>query len=335
VITEQPSTSLDGLLHGAGQHLRAPHRLLRQRQPSPLDALLEHSTGVPTIKQGAMRPWAELLIRAYWACGGQTDTCTARRALELVVASFVASMSALEIFDDLVDGDEPVGGRQAPNLALALLGESTGLLARLPSTRVASILACWGDSWARCAAAQAQDVACATERNLTVEQAVVVAEGSGAFTRWAVEAGAVMAGAGTHLRAPLVAFGRHLGTAEKLLHDIHDLWPGPHPSHDLHRPSCSLALAVARQHNLVTSAPCMESDDAMPRRQLLECGALHYAWAYADWYRLQAGDALERFAQAGGDPALLIPVLALPDEVRAVRVEEADRARSFSCGASP
>jgi geranylgeranyl pyrophosphate synthase len=168
------------------------------------------------------------------------------------------------------------------------------------------------------------DVARATEHNLTVEQAVVVAEGSGAFTRWAVEAGAVMAGAGTHLRAPLVAFGQHLGTAEKLLHDSHDLWPGPHPSHDLHRPSCSVALAVARQHNiLVTNASCMESDDAMLRRQLLECGALHYAWAYADWYRLQAADALERFAQAGGNPEPLIPVLALPDEVRAVRVEEA------------
>jgi hypothetical protein len=323
LIAEQPSTALAGLLHGAGQRLRAPHRLLRQRQPSPLDALLERSTGGPTAEQGAMRPWAELLIRAYWVCGGQTDTCAARRALELVVASFVAGMSALEIFDDLVDGDEPVGGRQAPNLALALLGESTALLARLPSTRVASMLACWGKSWARCAAAQAQDMACATEHNLTVEQAVVVAEGSGAFTRWAVEAGAVMAEAGTHLRAPLVAFGQHLGTAEKLLHDIHDLWPGPHPSHDLHRPSCSLALAVARQHNLVTRTSCMESDDAMLRRQLLESGALHYAWAYADWYRLQAADALDRFAQAGGDPTPLVPVLALPPEVRAIRTRTA------------
>jgi hypothetical protein len=79
----------------------------------------------------------------------------------------------------------------------------------------------------------------------------------------------------------------------------------------------------------------MESDDARLRRQLLECCALHYAWAYADCYRLQAADALDRFARAGGDPTPLVPVLALPDDLRAVRVEEAARASSFSCGAPP
>jgi hypothetical protein len=67
----------------------------------------------------------------------------------------------------------------------------------------------------------------------------------------------------------------------------------------------------------------MESDDAMLRRQLLECGALHYAWAYADWYRLLAADALDRFARAGGDPTPLVPVLALPPEVRAIQTRTA------------
>jgi geranylgeranyl pyrophosphate synthase len=165
-------------------------------------------------------------------------------------------------------------------------------------------------------------VARATDPDLTVEQAVAVAEGSGSPTRWAVEAGALLAGG--NLRQPLAEFGQHLGTAEKLLHDVHDLWPGERPSHDLRRPSCNLAVVVARGQGVVSRGSDVASvDDDTLRRRLLESGALHYAWACADWYRLQAADALDRFAQAGGDPTPLVPVLALPPEVRAVQTRTA------------
>ncbi len=324
-MEEQSSLLLASLLHGAGQRLLCEHRRVHQRHPSALGALLCHGAPPAAVEQGPLRPWAELVIRSYWACGGRTTTSAQRHALEIVAAAFAVGMSALNILDDVIDGDEPDGGHQGPNLALAFISESLALLARLPAAHSASLVACWSESWARCAAAQAQDVACAADDSLTVDQALAVATGSGLFTRWAADAGAALAGTGNHLRAPLAAFSQHLGTAEKLLHDVHDVWPGDHPTRDLHRPSCNLALVVARQEGAIPGAYDREvtANDTPLRQRLLESGALHVAWAYADWYRLQAAEALERFAEAGGDAAPLIPVLALSPELCTMKTEQA------------
>ena len=332
-MADQSSSALTNLLHGAGQRLLVQHKLSRCPRPSPLDALVGCVAGPATVEQGPLRPWAELMIRSYWACGGEVNRRAERRALEIAVAALVVGMSALEILDDLIDGDEPAGGQQGPNLALVCIGESMALLSRLPSQRSVPMLACWGESWVHCAAAQARDAACSAERNLTVEQAVAVAAGSGSFTRWAVETGAVMAGARKALRTPLAEFGQQLGAAEKLLHDIHDLWPGSRPSRDLRRPTCNPALVIARLHDAV--APPYHSDvinDDLPRRRILESGALHYAWAYADQYRLQAADALARFAHVGGDPTPLTPVLALSPELAAIREDDVVERFAFSGG---
>jgi len=330
-MEEHDAAALAGLLHGAGRRLFAQHRLLCRRQPSVLDALLRRFAGPSSVEQGSLRPWAESMIRAYWACGGHMDAPMARDDLVTAVAAFAACMGALEIFDDLVDGDEPDGGQQAPNLALAFIGESTALLARLSPPRAAPLIAAWGDLWMRCAAAQARDVALSGRRDLTVEQAVAVAEGCGLFTRWPIEAGALLAGPADNVRAPLMEFGQHLGTAEKLLHDIHDLWPGERSSHDLHRPTCNLALAVVRKHCILTiGRDGAAFDDDTLRRHIHESGALHYAWAYADQYRLRAADALDRFARAGGDPAPLVPLLALSPELRAARLDDSDAPIAFA-----
>lgn len=323
-------TLLEDLLRGAGRRLLAQRRALDWRHLPALTELLEQGVGPRAIQQGPLRPWAESMIRAYWACGGRTNTLMEADELEMAVAALAACMGALEILDDLVDGDEPAGGRQAPNLALVFIGESTLLLTRLSPARAAPLLAFWGAMWTRCAAAQAQDVALSEQRDLTVAQALAVAEGSGPFTRWAVEAGALLAGAPADLRAPLADFGRYLGTAEKLLHDVHDLWPDEHPARDLHRPSCNLALVVARGEGVLPQdRDAATGDDDALRRRIHGSGALHYAWAYADQYQLQAAEALERFAAAGGDAAPLIPVLALPPEVLAARTDGAGCAPLF------
>jgi len=318
-------TLLEDLLRGAGRRLLAQRRVLGWRQPPALTEMLEQGVGPRAIEGGPLRPWAESMIRAYWACGGRTNTPMEVDELEMAVAAFTACMGALEIFDDLVDGDEPDGGRQAPNLALAFIGESTLLLSRLSPARAAPLLAFWGDMWMRCAAAQAQDVAFSTDPHLTVTQALMVAEGSGPFTHWAVEAGALLAGAPADLCAPLADFGQRLGTAEKLLHDVHDLWPDGHPSRDLHRPSCNLTLVVARNEGVLLQDRDAATDDDALRRRIHDSGALHYTWAYADQYRLQAAAALERFAAAGGDPEPLVSVLALPPELLEARKDGASR----------
>jgi len=323
--SEEPNeAAVLSLLRDAGQHLLWQRQLLSHDQPSALDALLRQEAGAALVEGGRLRPWLELMIRAYWACGEHAHTPAARRNLATVLAAFAASMGALEVLDDLADGDLPAAGRQAPNLALALLGESTALLCRLPSGPRARLLPYWGSMWTRCAAAQAEDVALAARADLTEAEALMVARGSGLLTRWAVEAGALVAGAGADLRAPLADFGQHLGAAEKLLHDLLDLWPGAGPARDLSRWSCSLALAVARRSGLIPREPVETADAANALRdRLLQSGLLHYAWACADQCRCDAANALDRFARAGGDPTPLRGVLALPPELQPLQMEDA------------
>jgi len=315
---------LEALLGGAARLLSCRHEALARYRPSALDLLLPQVAGPAQIERGALRPWLALLTRAYRACGGDGRAPGTRRELETVLAAFAAAMAALEILDDMVDGDPPEGGRQAPNLALALIGQSTQLLCDLPIPLGHRLLALWGELWARCAAAQALDFSLASTSDLTLDQALAVARGSGLVTRWAVEAGALAAGAPAALIAPLVDFGEHLGAADKLLHDLHDLWPGAHRSRDLHRPNCSLTLVAARDLGLAGGEhPATLDNDAALRQRLLAGGALHFAWACADEHRLGAAAALEAFARAGGDPEPLLPALALSPDLQVFELQDA------------
>ena len=320
----QADAEVAGLLHGAGERLLASHDLLRQRHRAALDLLLRGDAGAQPLEQGGLRLQAELLIRAHWACGARADTSIARRDLETVVAAFAAVVCALEVLDELADGDEPAADCQASDLGLALLGESIELFRGLPEPLGPRLLAHWGALWTRCAAARTLDAALSAWPDLTVSQAIRVATSSGLVTQWAVEAGATSAGAAPALVAPLADFGRSLGTAQKLLHDLHDLWPGAHRCGDLRRPRCNLALAVARDSGLAPTEgdPGARDGDGL-RRRLFECGALDYARACADQYCRHAADALRRFAGAGGDPAPLAGLLDLPPELQVVQMENA------------
>ena len=313
----QTDDEVAGLLHGAGERLLVSHDLLRQRHLAALDLLLQGEAGAPAPGPSGLRLQSELLIRAHWACGGQAHTSTARHYLETVVAAFAAVVCALEVLDEPADG-------QASDLALALLGESIELVRGLPEPLAPRLLAHWGALWTRCAAARTLDAALCAWPDLTVSQAIRVATTSGLVTQWAVEAGAIVADAAPGLVAPLADFGRYLGTAQKLLHDLHALSLGGHRSGDLRRLSGNLALAVARDSGLAPTEPDpgVLDDDAL-RRRLVECGTLDYAWACADQCRRHAAGALRLFAGAGGDPIPLAGLLDLPPELHVVPMEDA------------
>jgi geranylgeranyl pyrophosphate synthase len=305
-----------GLLHGAGERLLASHDLLRQRHLAALDLLLQGEAEAPTPGRGGLRFQLELLIRAQWACDAQVHTSSARRDLEAVVAAFAAVVCALEILDELADG-------QASDLALALLGESIELVRGVPEPLAPRLLAHWGALWTRCAAARTLDAALATWPDLTVSQAIRVATTSGLVTQWAVEAGAIIADAAPGLMAPLADFGRYLGTAQKLLHDLHALSAGAHHWGDLRRLSGKGALVVARDSGLPPTEPdpgVLDGD--LLRRQLVECGTLDYAWACADQCRRRAAAALRLFAGAGGDPTPLAGLLDLPPRLHFVPMDD-------------
>ena len=173
------------------------------------------------------------------------------------------------------------------------------------------LLARWGVLWTRCAAARTLDAARWAWPDLTVSQAIRVATRCGLVTQWAAEAGATSADAAPALMTPLADFGRSLGTAHTLLHDLPARWPGAHRSGDLCRPgSGNPALAGARDSGLApTEVDPGAHDGDVLRRRRAECGARDYARACADQYRRHAADALRRFAGAGGDPAPLAGLL--------------------------
>jgi hypothetical protein len=251
-----------------------------------------------------LRLQSELLIRAHWACGAPAHTSTARHYLETVVAAFAAVVCALEVLDELADG-------QASDLALALLGKSIELVRGLPEPLAPRLLAHWGALWTRCAAAQTLDAALSAGPDLTT---------SGRVTQWAVEAGAIIAEAAPELVAPLADFGRYLGTAQKLLHALS---PGAHRCGDLRRLSGNLTLAVAQDSGLApTESEPGVLDRAVLRRRLVECDAPDYARACADQCRRHAAEALRLFAGAGGNPTPLAGLLDLPPELRFVQMED-------------
>ena len=311
----QADDEVAGLLHGAGERLLPSHDL-RQHRLAALDLLLQGDDGAAAPGRRGLRLQSELLIRAQWACGTQAHTSTARRHLETVVAAFAAVVCALEVLDELSDG-------QASDLALALLSESIELVRGLPEALAPRLLAHWGALWTRCAAAQTLDAALSAGPDLTVSQAIRVATSSGLVTQWAVEAGAIVADAAPGLVAPLADFGRYLGTAQKLLHDLHALSPGAHRWGDPRRLSGDLAPAVARDSGLAPTEPDPGVlDGEVLGRRLVECDAPDYARACADQCRRHAAEALRLFAGAGGNPTPLAGLLDLPPELRFVQMED-------------
>ena len=309
----QADDEVAGLLHGAGERLLTSHDL-RQHRLAALDLLLQGEARAAAPGHSGLRLQSELLIRAHWACGAQADRSTARHYLETVVAAFAAVVCALEVLDELADG-------QASDLALALLGESIELVRSLPEPLAPRLLAHWGALWTRCATARTLDAALSAWPDLTVSQAIRVATTSGLVTQWAVEAGAIVADAAPGLVAPLADFGRYLGTAQKLLHMLS---PGAHRCGDLRQLSGKGDLVVAHDGGLAPAEPdpgVLDGD--VLRRRLVECGALRYAWACADQCRRHAAAALRLFAGAGGDPTPLAGLLDLPPELRFVQMEDA------------
>jgi hypothetical protein len=320
----QVDEEVAGLLHGAGARLLASHDLLRQRHLAALDLLRRREPGAPAQGHSGLRLQAELLIRAQLACAAGAHTSTARSDLETVVTAFAAVVCALEVLAEPTDGDEPAADGQASDLGLALLGESIELVRGLPEPLAPRLLAHWGALWTRCIAAQTLDAALPTWPDLTVSQAIRVATSSGRVSQWAVEAGTIVADAAPGLVAPLADFGRYLGTAQKLLHDLHALWPGAHRCGDLRRLSGNPAPAVACDSGLVPTEPDPGARDGdVLRRRLDEYGALDYAWACVDQCRRHAADALRLFADAGGDPAPLAGLLDRLPELRFVQMENA------------
>lgn len=325
VTAEEREQELAMLLAHAECHLITQMEHVARDDRSPLDPWFVDAATVAGTDRHALRAWQGLIVRANWACGGQTRMPNESEHLSTVLAAFGLSVCALEVLDDLVDGDPPAAGRQAPNLALAVLGAGLELLAALPVLRASTLLAYWGGMYGRCAAAQAHDVAATLAGCRSTDEALVVAEGSGLVTQWAVEAGSLLAGAPARLLEPLATFGRHLGTAEKLLHDLHDLWPGDHCQSPVRLSNCNLTLAAARQEGVLPKAHTPDWDDGPSlRRRLYDSGLLHYAWACSDLYRLRAASALGRFGEAGGDTSLLIPVLGLTQETYLLQGEEAE-----------
>lgn len=285
--------------------------------PTPLRAYL-----IRLVEAGMLRDvetvgigWLPIL--ACEACGAD-----GARALP-VAAAWQLVRLAVKLLDDVEDGDGGASEHSgiAINAATALLsvahvtiGHGTGMsLSRTQRTadglQHALLLAASG---------QHRDLAARGSADpMSPDEWLAVAEAkSGALLRWAVEAGALVAGARRALATALGEYGWRLGILLQLADDLTDCWRGGDDS-DLAAGSLTLPLCYAlwvasddEQRRLAQLLLARRQGDQAAASQLgqmlIDMGAQAYLLTVALAQRAQALAALDRAAPALGETGRLL-----------------------------
>ncbi len=241
-------------------------RDLVARQPWPDEyaclAALALLTG--DQEQGGVSRWAELVLACASTCGGATET-----AVE-AAASAALLMAALDVFDDVEDGEIAPGVDPA-----AQLNVGTGLLLlfhqachdsslhALPAPGMlvlvqAGVRACGGQHRDLCGHAGSVDIG--------PEEAVAIAtDKSAALVAALCRVGALVGDAPAALLAQFAAFGYHLGMALQLANDLAAAGEtaGAKTDRALRRPTLPLVYASSCPVEGEAASPHIHAEDAM------------------------------------------------------------------------
>jgi geranylgeranyl diphosphate synthase type I len=198
---------------------------------------------------------------------GALALCSARAAgsdasagvPEAVAVELVHTFSLLH--DDIMDGDRERHGRPAAwtvfGRARAILAGDAALalayrvLLDVSSPASGAALASLAEATARLIDGQALDLDLEGRAGATPEDCIAMCAGkTGALLECAASIGAVLAGAGDEVVAPLAAFGGHLGLAFQAVDDLLGIWGDPAVTGkpvfgDLVQRKTSLPVAIA------------------------------------------------------------------------------------------
>jgi geranylgeranyl diphosphate synthase, type I len=309
--------TLPDILDGSAASVAPALRAAVERLSPPLKTVVGYhlgwmdAEGRPAELRGGKSIRAVLaLLSARAASGGEADGVPGAVAVELV-----HTFSLLH--DDIMDGDRErhhrpaawtvFGSARAILAGDAVLALAFRVLLDAPSAARGAALESLADATGRLIDGQARDLDLEGRADVTPEQCMRMSAGkTGALLECASSIGAVLAGAGEEVTAPLRSFGAHLGLAFQAVDDLLGIWGDPAVTGkpvfaDLARRKSSLPVAIAlasdgdggRLAALLRSERLDDADLARAAALVEERGGRDGALAQAD---AQLGLALEALA---------------------------------------
>ncbi len=236
--------------------------------------------------------WPSLVLATSAAAGG--DPHAAIR----VAAAVEIFMAALDVFDEVEDGDQSAlidaaGSAQATNVATTLLLLAQQLLLKLVDVGLAAeqtlmLAQTLTAAGVEAAGGQHRDLAAEKDRMISAADALAIArQKAGTLTAGAATLGALLGTADPEAIALYHDWGLHLGTLSQIQNDIRDAESSGAKS-DRARGKGTLPLIYARDNT--------EPDEVTT---LATSGALHFAWVIREMERQACEDALAKLAERG------------------------------------
>lgn len=246
--------------------------------------------------------WPSLVLATSDAVGG--DLHSALR----VAAAIEIFMAALDVFDEIEDGDQSAiidaaGTAQATNVATALLLLAQQTLLTLTDSGLAAERALLLARTLTAAGVEATggqhgDLAAEADRTISAADAHAIArQKAGALMAGATTLGALLGTDDPEVLALYREWGLHLGTLAQIQNDIRDA-EAPATKSDLARGKSTLPLIYARGAT---------TGEVLP---LATSGALHFAWVVREIERQACEDALAQLAARGHTVTRLHALLA-------------------------
>lgn len=246
--------------------------------------------------------WPSLVLATSAAAGG-ADHIAVR-----VAAAVELFMAALDVFDDVEDGDQSAiidaaGLPQATNVATALLLLAQQTLLALADTglaaaRVLRLARTLTAAGVEATGGQHGDLAAEADRPISATEAHTIAQQkAGALTAGAAALGALLGTDDPEVVALYRAWGLHFGTLAQIQNDIRDA-EAPDVKSDLARGKSTLPLIYAR------------GTEPGETTTLAASGALHFAWVIREIERQACEDLLTQLAARGHTVVRLHALLA-------------------------
>lgn len=223
-------------------------------------------------------------------------------AVPIVAATFEMCIAALDVFDEIEDGDESplvdsIGAPRAMNVATALLAQSQAILATLASMRelanpASAFARALNESIVLATAGQDADLQASGNPDQTLEGAVQIArQKSGNLVAGASVLGAMVGTSHSDTLEKYRQFGLHFGTMAQIANDIHDVTNHSSKS-DAARGNPTLPrLFVAR----ASRSPVTE----ISGEEVTTGGGLHFSWVVFEIERRTCLKLLQDLEQAG------------------------------------
>lgn len=227
--------------------------------------------------------WTQTVATCCTASGGRYDQAV------VAAASIELFMVALDVLDDLEDGEETalqsrLGSPRLINVSTGLLLLAQQMLLTMP--RGADALTVLLQFTLRACAGQDVDLAGGVNRSLSLEESLDVTERkSAALVAAACQIGALCGGADTGLQSVYSEFGGYMGMVAQLINDLQAIGPGAESKTDiaLGRPTLPLTYAAQFMPHALD-----EIGDKERRIALTTQGAAQLTWAVAESFRQRA-----------------------------------------------